>query len=224
MTINFLLTGSKALKLMFSIDPPARGYRSRTNSSSGIGETDFVLLQSSPVGHMHWQPVSISISGYSESVSDHSSRCSSQPPSPSKFYSRNYQSRRTNIVFVKSFPLMSIEVAKLHEIVFETWSREWWHIIFIRSVEKGHMNNNWYFNFKYVIVDCVWGMYHNNNSRMTNIWSYYSFSDKFCIQLLNFILINMGISADVVSDLLNPNFINVIFFSSPLFPFNFLLS
>ncbi|CAH1185599.1 unnamed protein product [Phyllotreta striolata] len=61
-----------------------RGYRSRTNSSSGIGETDFVLLQSSPVGHMHWQPVSISIAGNSESLSlsDQSSRCSSQPPSP----------------------------------------------------------------------------------------------------------------------------------------------
>ncbi|CAG9821942.1 unnamed protein product [Phaedon cochleariae] len=59
-----------------------RGYRSRTNSSSGaVGETDFVLLQSSPVGHMHWQPVSIGV-GHSESLSDQSSRCSSQPPSP----------------------------------------------------------------------------------------------------------------------------------------------
>nr|XP_023022551.1 kinase D-interacting substrate of 220 kDa-like [Leptinotarsa decemlineata] len=59
-----------------------RGYRSRTNSSSGIGETDFVLLQSSPIGHMHWQPVSIGVAGNSESLSDQSSRCSSQPPSP----------------------------------------------------------------------------------------------------------------------------------------------
>lgn len=75
-----------ALKLLFSLDIPPRGYRSRTNSSSGIGETDFVLLQSSPVGHMHWQPVSISIGGYSESLSEHSSRCNSQPPSPSKYF------------------------------------------------------------------------------------------------------------------------------------------
>ncbi|XP_076265241.1 ankyrin repeat-rich membrane spanning isoform X2 [Rhynchophorus ferrugineus] len=59
-----------------------RDYRSRTNSVAGMGETDFVLLQSSPVGHLHWQPVSISIAGFSESLSDHSSRCSSQPPSP----------------------------------------------------------------------------------------------------------------------------------------------
>lgn len=75
-----------ALKLILSIDPQPRGNRSRTNSSSGLGETDFVLLQSSPVGHMHWQPVSISIAGYSESLSEHSSRCSSQPPSPSKCF------------------------------------------------------------------------------------------------------------------------------------------
>ncbi|KAJ8917768.1 hypothetical protein NQ315_010674 [Exocentrus adspersus] len=59
-----------------------RGCRSRTNSSCGIGETDFVLLQSSPIGHMHWQPVTISIAGNSESLSEHSSRCNSQPPSP----------------------------------------------------------------------------------------------------------------------------------------------
>ncbi|XP_018570623.1 kinase D-interacting substrate of 220 kDa B isoform X3 [Anoplophora glabripennis] len=65
-----------------SVQDFQRGCRSRTNSSCGIGETDFVLLQSSPIGHMHWQPVSISIAGYSESLSDHSSRCSSQPPSP----------------------------------------------------------------------------------------------------------------------------------------------
>ncbi|XP_072386697.1 uncharacterized protein Arms isoform X3 [Diabrotica undecimpunctata] len=63
-------------------DYPSRGYRSRTNSTSGIGETDFILLQSSPVGHMHWQPISIGVAGNSESLSDHSSRCSSQPPSP----------------------------------------------------------------------------------------------------------------------------------------------
>ncbi|XP_015838726.1 kinase D-interacting substrate of 220 kDa B isoform X2 [Tribolium castaneum] len=59
-----------------------RDYRSRTNSSSGVGETEFVLLQSSPIGHMHWQPISISIGGNSESLSEHSSRCSSQLPSP----------------------------------------------------------------------------------------------------------------------------------------------
>ncbi|XP_063923502.1 kinase D-interacting substrate of 220 kDa B isoform X3 [Zophobas morio] len=59
-----------------------RGYRSRTNSSSGVGETEFVLLQSSPIGHMHWQPISISVGGTSESLSEHSSRCSSQLPSP----------------------------------------------------------------------------------------------------------------------------------------------
>ncbi|XP_049824208.1 kinase D-interacting substrate of 220 kDa B isoform X3 [Aethina tumida] len=62
----------------------SRGTRSRTNSSSGlVGDTDFVLLQSSPVGHMHWHPVSISIGGHrhSPTASDHSS-CSSQPPSP----------------------------------------------------------------------------------------------------------------------------------------------
>ncbi|CAH1112571.1 unnamed protein product [Psylliodes chrysocephalus] len=63
-------------------DLPPRGYRSRTNSSSGIGETDFVFLQSSPVGHMHWQPVSIGANSESLSMSDQSSRCSSQPPSP----------------------------------------------------------------------------------------------------------------------------------------------
>ncbi|XP_060527661.1 kinase D-interacting substrate of 220 kDa B isoform X3 [Cylas formicarius] len=56
-----------------------RRRRSRTNSSSGVGEADFVLLQSSPVGHMHWQPVSLSVA---ESLSDQSSRGSSQPPSP----------------------------------------------------------------------------------------------------------------------------------------------
>lgn len=60
----------------------AQTSRSRTNSASGIGETDFVLLQSSPVSHMHWQPISISIQGTSESLSEHSSRCSSQLPSP----------------------------------------------------------------------------------------------------------------------------------------------
>lgn len=64
------------------LDVPPQGSRSRTNSSSGLGETDFVLLQSSPVGHMHWHPISISVQGTSESLSDHSSRCSSQPPSP----------------------------------------------------------------------------------------------------------------------------------------------
>lgn len=60
------------------------GYRSRTNSACGLIETDFVLLQSSPIGpnNTHWQPISISIGGNSESLSDHSSRCSSQPPSP----------------------------------------------------------------------------------------------------------------------------------------------
>ncbi|XP_056641807.1 kinase D-interacting substrate of 220 kDa B isoform X1 [Diorhabda sublineata] len=63
-------------------DFPPRGCRSRTNSTSGMGETDFILLQSSPVGHMHWHPISISVAGNSESLSDHSSRCSSQPPSP----------------------------------------------------------------------------------------------------------------------------------------------
>ncbi|XP_044755573.1 kinase D-interacting substrate of 220 kDa B isoform X5 [Coccinella septempunctata] len=54
-------------------------YRSRTNSTSGYGETDFVMLQPSPIGH--WQPVSICIQGNSESLSE-SSRCSSQLPSP----------------------------------------------------------------------------------------------------------------------------------------------
>jgi hypothetical protein len=78
-----------------SIIPPSpdsnqdylRGYRSRTNSSSGVGETEFVLLQSSPIAHMHWQPVSISVGGNSESLSEHSSRCSSQLPSPGKIMS-----------------------------------------------------------------------------------------------------------------------------------------
>ncbi|XP_045472917.1 kinase D-interacting substrate of 220 kDa B isoform X2 [Harmonia axyridis] len=55
------------------------GCRSRTNSTSGIGYTDFVMLQPSPIGH--WQPVSICIQGNSESLSE-SSRCSSQVPSP----------------------------------------------------------------------------------------------------------------------------------------------
>lgn len=57
-------------------------HRSRTNSS--VGETEFVILQSSPIGHMHWQPVSISVGGNSESLSEHSSRSSSQLPSPGK--------------------------------------------------------------------------------------------------------------------------------------------
>ncbi|KAL1500913.1 hypothetical protein ABEB36_006332 [Hypothenemus hampei] len=52
-------------------------------ASCALGETNFVLLQSSPVGHMHWQPVQISVSGCAENLSDNSSKCSiSQPPSP----------------------------------------------------------------------------------------------------------------------------------------------
>lgn len=54
--------------------------RSRTNSTSGVGETDFVMLQSSPIGY--WQPISISVHGNAESLSDHSSHGNSQPPSP----------------------------------------------------------------------------------------------------------------------------------------------
>ncbi|XP_066149832.1 kinase D-interacting substrate of 220 kDa B [Euwallacea fornicatus] len=79
----------------------SRGTRSRTNSASGIGETDFVLLQSSPVGHMHWQPVGISVAGFSESLSDNSSRCSSQPPSPAQ--ERHYSSNgnKPNIKLVQ---------------------------------------------------------------------------------------------------------------------------
>lgn len=57
-------------------------FRSRSNSTSGFGETDFVMLQASPIGH--WQPVSISIQGNSESLSE-SSRCSSLLPSPGRF-------------------------------------------------------------------------------------------------------------------------------------------
>ncbi|KAK9732317.1 Ankyrin repeats (3 copies) [Popillia japonica] len=54
--------------------------RSRTNSTSGIGETDFVMLQASPVGS--WQPVSISVQGNTESLSDQSSICSTPQYSP----------------------------------------------------------------------------------------------------------------------------------------------
>uniref|UniRef100_A0AAR5PQA6 KAP NTPase domain-containing protein n=1 Tax=Dendroctonus ponderosae TaxID=77166 RepID=A0AAR5PQA6_DENPD len=81
----------------------SRGNRSRTNSSSGIGETDFVLLQSSPVGHMHWQPVGISIAGYSESLSGNSSRCNSQPPSPVQ--ERRYSNgNKTTIKYAQEIP------------------------------------------------------------------------------------------------------------------------
>ncbi|KRT81831.1 hypothetical protein AMK59_5196 [Oryctes borbonicus] len=59
-----------------------RSTRSRTNSTSGIGETDFVILQASPVGSLHWQPVGISIHGNTECLSDQSSMCSSPQYSP----------------------------------------------------------------------------------------------------------------------------------------------
>ncbi|KAI4462246.1 ankyrin repeat-containing [Holotrichia oblita] len=54
--------------------------RSRTNSTSGIGETDFVILQASPVGT--WQPVGISVQGNTECLSDQSSICSTPQYSP----------------------------------------------------------------------------------------------------------------------------------------------
>ncbi|CAG9772825.1 unnamed protein product [Ceutorhynchus assimilis] len=82
----------------------SRGHRSRTNSSSGIGETDFVLLQSSSVGHMHWQPVSISIAGYSESLSEHSSRCNSQPPSPVQERRYSTGNNKSSVKFVQEVP------------------------------------------------------------------------------------------------------------------------
>ncbi|CAH1969300.1 unnamed protein product [Acanthoscelides obtectus] len=84
--------------------------RSRTNSSSGIGETDFVLLQSSPVGHMHWQPVSISVAGNSESLSDHSSRCSSQQPSP-------IPERKTSTSSTQSLPKPAEKPSKRHVVI-----------------------------------------------------------------------------------------------------------
>ncbi|CAH0555432.1 unnamed protein product [Brassicogethes aeneus] len=79
---SFVLFNTPPL-LCFCLDP-VRAMRSRTNSACALGETDFVLLQSSPIGHMHWQPVGYSIGGQSGSLSDLSSRCSwsSQPPSP----------------------------------------------------------------------------------------------------------------------------------------------
>ncbi|CAH1969286.1 unnamed protein product [Acanthoscelides obtectus] len=92
-------------------DPyPMRCTRSRTNSSSGIGETDFVLLQSSPVGHMHWQPVSISVAGNSESLSDHSSRCSSQQPSP-------IPERKTSTSSTQSLPKPAEKPSKRHVVI-----------------------------------------------------------------------------------------------------------
>ncbi|XP_050303117.1 kinase D-interacting substrate of 220 kDa B isoform X3 [Anthonomus grandis grandis] len=58
-----------------------RGARTRKSSNSSVGETDFVLLQSS--GHAHWHPVSICISGNTDTVSDISSKSSnSQEESP----------------------------------------------------------------------------------------------------------------------------------------------
>ena len=57
--------------------------RSRANSSSGvIGDTDFVILQSSPISNLHWQPISISVQGNTESISEQNSRCNSPLHSP----------------------------------------------------------------------------------------------------------------------------------------------
>ncbi|KAB0794943.1 hypothetical protein PPYR_11782 [Photinus pyralis] len=64
--------------------------RSRSQSTAGVEETDYVMLQSSPIGFMHWQPVSISVHGNTESLSDHSSHGNSQPSSPVGERSRKY--------------------------------------------------------------------------------------------------------------------------------------
>ncbi|XP_017768310.1 PREDICTED: kinase D-interacting substrate of 220 kDa isoform X3 [Nicrophorus vespilloides] len=81
-------------------------YRSRTNSSCGIGETDFVLLQSSPIGALNWQPVSISIQGNSENISEQSSRCSSPHLTP-------VMERKTNSFKLSNFkPSLDLDGSK----------------------------------------------------------------------------------------------------------------
>ncbi|KAF5273996.1 hypothetical protein FQA39_LY01111 [Lamprigera yunnana] len=68
----------------------AKKYRSRSQSTTGIEETDYVILQSSPIGYLHWQPISISVHGNTESLSDHSSHGNSQPSSPVSERHRKY--------------------------------------------------------------------------------------------------------------------------------------
>ncbi|KAF5290012.1 hypothetical protein FQR65_LT11678 [Abscondita terminalis] len=64
--------------------------RSRSQSTAGIEETDYVILQSSPIGYLHWQPIGLSVHGNTESLSDHSSHGNSQPSSPVSERQRRY--------------------------------------------------------------------------------------------------------------------------------------
>ncbi|XP_030768252.1 kinase D-interacting substrate of 220 kDa B isoform X3 [Sitophilus oryzae] len=100
----------------------SRGHRSRTNSTSGLGETDFVILQSSSSGHLHWQPVGISIAGYSESLSEQSSRGSSQPPSPVQERRSFSESSKGRHVVIKTDPeVQKVSISSnTSTVVYET--------------------------------------------------------------------------------------------------------
>ncbi|KAK4875156.1 hypothetical protein RN001_011578 [Aquatica leii] len=98
----------------------AKSNRSRSQSTAGIEETDYVILQSSPIGYLHWQPISLSVHGNTESLSDHSSHGSSQPSSPVSERQRKYgradsieiQRRGTKHVVIKTENSTSLENKK----------------------------------------------------------------------------------------------------------------
>nr|XP_022916026.1 kinase D-interacting substrate of 220 kDa isoform X5 [Onthophagus taurus] len=60
------------------IKPP----KSRQNSTSGVGEADFIILQPSPSGPISWQPVGVSVQGNTENLSDTNSQSNSPQYSP----------------------------------------------------------------------------------------------------------------------------------------------